>query len=141
MRLFLAIVLVSTSLLAAGSSFPITYEGGSLPLSHHKVTARFDNGSVVFLQHGQRLEVPVQNITAISCGSDVHRRMKVTKTEEDYIGVTWSAENQPVEALFKAHGREYRDFLKALESFTGRKAVDAHKAPVVVHYVLSPTTI
>lgn len=141
MRLSLLLICLSAAVFAAGGAYPVTYEGGSLPLSHHKVTARFDNGAVVFVQHGQRLEVPVQNITAISCGSDVHRRMKLTKTEKDYIGMTWTSDNREAEALFKLSGRGYRDFLKALESSTGKKAVDAHKVPVVVHYDLSPSTI
>ena len=141
MRLVFAFLGFSAALMAAGGSYPVRYEGGSLPLNHRKVTARVDNGSVVFQQHGQRLEVPVQSITAISCGSDVHRRLKVTKSEKDYIGVSWIAESREVEALFKARGREYRDFLKALESSTGKKAVDAHKVPVVVHYESSPTTM
>jgi len=141
MRLSLLIFGFSTALLAASGAYPVTYAGGGLPLSQRKVTARFDNGAVVFVQHGQRLTVPVRSITAISCGSDVHRRMKVARTEKDYIGVTWTSDNREVEALFKASGREYRDFLKALETSTGKKAVDAHKVPVVVHYGLSPTTI
>jgi len=138
MRLTLLFAFLSTALYAAAGAYPVTYEGGSLPLSHRKVTARFDNGAVVFAQHGQQLVVPVEDITAISCGSDVHRRMKLAKTEKDYIGVTWTSHNREAEALFKMNGREYRDFLKALEASTGKKAVDAHKVPVVVHY---PTII
>jgi len=138
MRLTLLFAFLSSALLAATGAYPVTYEGGSLPLSHRKVTARFDNGAVVFVQHGQHLAVPVEDITAISCGSDVHRRMKLAKTEKDYIGVTWINHNREAEALFKMNGREYRDFLKALEASTGKKAVDAHKVPVVVHY---PTII
>ena len=141
MRLTLAFVFLSTALLAATGAYPVTYEGGSLPLSHRKATARFDGGAVVFVQHGQRLVVPVENITALSCGSDVHRRMKLAKTEKDYVGMTWTNDNREAEALFKLSGREYRDFLKALETSTGKKAVDAHKVPVVVHYNLSPTII
>lgn len=141
MRLTLAFVFLSTALFAATGAYPVTYEGGSLPLSHRKVTARFDNGAVVFVQHGQRLVVPVRNITALSCGSDVHRHMKLAKTEKDYVGMTWTNDNREAEALFKLSGREYRDFLKALETSTGKKAVDAHKVPVVVHYNLSPTII
>lgn len=141
MRLVFLFISVSTALFAASGGYPATYEGGSLPLSHRKVTARFDSGAVVFVQHGQSLRVPVQDITAISCGSDVHRRMKLSKTEKDYIGMTWTSDNREAEALFKLSGRGYRDFLKALETSTGKKAVDAHKVPVVVHYDLSPTTI
>ena len=141
MRLTLAFAFFSTALLAATGAYPVTYEGGSLPLSHRKVTAKVDGGAIIFVQHGQQLAVPVQNVTAISCGTDVHRRMKLAKTEKDYIGVTWTRDNREAEALFKMNGREYRDFLRALESSTGKKAVDAHKVPVVVHYDPYPTII
>ena len=141
MKLSAIFLYFSTALLAASGAYPATYEGGSLPLNRSKVTASFHNGAVVFVQHGQRVSIPVQNITAISCGSDVHRWMPLVKTEANYIGVTWTRDHREVEAIFKMSGAEYRDFLKALEASTGKKAVNAHKVPVVVHYDLSPTTI
>lgn len=141
MRLSVIFLYFSTALLAASGAYPVTYEGGSLPLNRSKVTARVDRGAVVFEQHGQRFAVPVQDITAISCGSDVHRWMPMVKTESYYIGLTWTIGQREVEALFKMGGGEYRDFLKALEASTGKKAVDARKVGVVVHYGLSPTTI
>ena len=137
---FLSFVL-SSILAAANGKYPATYAGGTLPLSQHKVTARFDKDAVVFVQHGQRVTVPVSEITAISCGSDVHKRMPLLKTETYYIGVTWTSDHHDSEGLFRLNGGEYRDFLKALESSTGKKAVDAHKVPVVVHYGSLPTTI
>jgi hypothetical protein len=41
-----------------------------------------------------------------------------------------------VEVIFKLGSREYRDFIRALERSTGKKAVDATKVPTVVHYDL-----
>ena len=153
MRLWPVILYFSTALVIGNAAaFPVTYAGGNLPLRHDKVTARFDNGAIVFVQHGQRIAVPVENITAISCGSEVRRRfgaavlgvvpwMQLDKSETDYVGVTWKNDAREVEVLFKLGSREYRDFLSALEASTGKKAVNAHKVPVVVHYGLSPTTI
>jgi hypothetical protein len=129
------------ALLAASGGFPATYEGGGLPLSQSKVTARLETDTLVVVQHGQRIVVPVREITAISCGSDVRHRMPLVKTETYYIGFTWTSDHRPVEALFSMSGGEYRDFLKALETSTGKKAVDARKVPVVVHYGSLPTTI
>lgn len=136
---------VSGSLFASEAkapAFPATYEGGSLPLDHHKVTASIDNGVVVFTQHGQRIAVPVGNITEIACGSKVRRRLgfvplvRLGKSETDYVGVTWT-DNTRHEVLIRLNsGREYRDFVRALETSTGKKAVDAHKVATVVHYDL-----
>jgi hypothetical protein len=123
------------------AAYPVTYEGGSLPLSHARVSARFANGEVVFVQHGQRFAVPVESITEITCGSDVHRRIGFVRhvplntVETDYIGVTWTDASSH-DVLLKLNSREYRDFLAALEKWTGRKAVDPKKVPVVVHYDL-----
>jgi hypothetical protein len=141
MRPSVLFLFVSTALMAASGSFPATYEGGGLPLSQSKVRAHLEKDAVVFVQHGQQIRVPVREITAISCGSDVRHRMPLVKTETYYIGVTWTSDHRDVQALFSMSGGEYRDFLKALETSTGKKAVDAHKVPVVVHYGSLPTTI
>ena len=129
------------------TEFPATYEGGSLPMTHRKVIATFDGGNVIFVQHGQRFTVPFENITSISCGANVRRRfgasvlgvvpkMRLGTTEKDYVGVTWTADTRAVEVIFKLGSREYREFLRALERSTGKKAVDATKVPTVVHYDL-----
>ncbi len=154
MRLWPVVLYFAAALLVcqAAETFPVTYAGGNLPLKHDKVTASFDNGELVLVQHGQRIAVPAGNVTAISCGRDIRRRfgaavlgvvpwMQLDKAETNYVGVTWKDDTGEVEALFKLGSREYRDFLGALEASTGKKAVDPHKVPVVVHYGLSPTTI
>ena len=141
MRLSLLLLCFSTALLAASGFFPATYEGGGLPLSQSKVRAHLESDTLVFVQHGRRIAVPVREITAISAGSDVRHRMPLVKTETYYIGVTWTSDHGDVNALFSMSGGEYRDFLKALETSTGKKAVDARKVPVVVHYGSLPTTI
>ncbi|HEY2016681.1 MAG TPA: hypothetical protein VGH38_24425 [Bryobacteraceae bacterium] len=143
MKFWPTILLFSTALISANAAtqYPVQYEGGSLPMSHNKVTARVSGGEVIFVQHGQQFSVPVANITAISCGSDVHKRfgfvplVRFGTTETAYIGVTWT-DSARHEVLFKLNGREYRDFLNALEASTGKKAVDAHKVPSVVDYSL-----
>jgi hypothetical protein len=147
MRLWSAILYFSTALMVgkAETAFPVTYAGGSLPLRHDKVTAKFNGGAITFTQHGHRISVPVENITAISCGSEVRRRfgaavlgvvpwMQLDKAEKDYVGVTWNEDARKMEVLFKLSSREYRDFLSALEASTGKKAVNAHKVPMVVDY-------
>jgi hypothetical protein len=154
MKLGPVVLYFSAALLAcqAASTFPVTYEGGTIPLRHDKVTATIDQGTIVFLQHGRRVAVPVENVTAISYSSDVHRRFGAPvlgmvpftqwdKAETNYVGVTWKAGVRDMQVLFKLNSREYRDFLGALEASTGKKAVNPQKVPVVVRYGISPTTI
>lgn len=150
--LLLTIALLPAAALAkkSAAAFPATYAGGSLPLNHHKVHATLGKDEVVFMQAGRRIAVPVKNITDISCGTEVHRRlgasvlgvvplMHLGQTENHYIGVAWTGGAGSVsraQALLKLNRNEYRDFLAALEQVTGIKAVDTNQVPTVVHYAI-----
>jgi len=134
----------------AGGAYQVTYEGGSLPLSHAKATASLGKYEVVLEQGRYRVAVPVRNITGISCGSQVHSRPGAAvlgvlrlahygASEEDYIGVTWTGSagaGNPTEVLLKIPKGEYHAFVSALEAATGVKAVDPNRVPVVVRYGL-----
>jgi hypothetical protein len=148
--LFLSITLLSPAALAkkAAAEYPATYTGGSLPLNHNKVRAALGKDEVIFMQGGRRIAVPVKNITEISCGTEVRRRlgaavldvvplMHLGESENRYIGVAWtgaSGNTARAQALLKLNRNEYRDFLAALEQVTGIKAVNTNQVPTVVRY-------
>jgi hypothetical protein len=158
MKVWLLFVCLSLSLLplrAAGAkktgiSFPARYEGGTLPLDQHKITATVAEDEMVFLHGHQRFAIPLKNITAISCGTDTRRRfgavvlgvvpgMHLDKTEDHYVGVTWTDDvrgGSKIEAVLKLSNSEYRDFVAVLERLTGRKPVNTGKVPTIVRYDL-----
>ena len=135
-----------------GLTVPVKYEGGTLALSQGRIKATVAEDEVTLLHGSQKLAIPLQNITAVTCGIEVHRRfgapvlgmvprMHLEKTELHYIGLTWTDDNAgdkaaKIEAVLKLTSGEYRDFLAALERLTGRKAVNTGKVPTTVRYEL-----
>src|ERR1700690_447723 len=126
----LSISLLPSAMLAgkAETAYPVTYAGGTLPLDHDKAQATLRKDEVVFMQHSRRIAVPLKNITEISCGTEVHRRlgasvldvvpmMHLGETENHYIGVSWPG----AQVLLKLNRTEYRQLLAALEQLTGIK--------------------
>jgi hypothetical protein len=148
--LFLSIACLPHAALAkkAATDYPATYAGGSLPLNHNKVRAALGNDEVVFMQGGRRIVVPIKNITEISCGTEVRRRlgasvldvvplMHLGESENRYIGVSWAGVNGSAaraQVLLKMSRSDYRDLLAALEQKTGIKAVNTNQVPTVVRY-------
>jgi hypothetical protein len=155
MKILFGSLLLSVALLPSAAVaqkpatvYPATYAGGSLPLDHHKVRATLGKDEVVFMQGDRRIAVPVRNITEISCGTEVRRRlgasvldavpmMHLGESESRYVGVAWtgaSGNTSRAQVLLKLSRGEYREFLAALEHATGIKAVDTNQVPTVVHY-------
>ncbi|HUI54102.1 MAG TPA: hypothetical protein VLY04_03970 [Bryobacteraceae bacterium] len=163
MRLQSTVLGLSLVFLAAGAGFArepkqrtdialrLIYEGGGLPLQHHKVKATVGASEVVIAQRSRRIVVPVKSITEISCSAAMHRRMGAAaldivplmhlgETESRYVGVSWAGDGTTagrpvkVEVLFKVGKSEYQEFLAALERSTGLKAVDTRQVPTVVQY-------
>jgi len=148
--LFLSITLLPPAAVAKkpATEYPATYAGGSLPLNHHKVHAALGKDEVVFMQGNWRIAVPVKNITDISCGTEVRRRlgasvldvvplMHLGESETHYVGVAWTGNHgdaSRTQVLLRLNRSEYRDFLATLEQVTGIKAVDTNQVPTVVHY-------
>ena len=133
----------------ARNTYPVTYEGGSLPLSHNRIKASIESDGVVLAQHRHRIAVPVRDIVEISCGSQVHRRLGAAvlnaipglhlgEGETHYIGVAWAGGSQAAktEVLFRVNGSDYRQLLGSLERMTGKKAVDTTQVPTAVRYAL-----
>jgi hypothetical protein len=148
--LFLSIGLLPPAVLAkkAATEYPATYTGGTLNLDHHKVRAALGKDEVIFMQGERRIAVPVKDITEISCGTEVRRRlgasvldvvplMHLGESADHYIGVAWtgaSANAARAQVLLKLSRAEYREFLAALERATGIKAVDTNQVQTVVRY-------
>jgi hypothetical protein len=135
----------------AAASIPASYEGGTLPLNHSKVTARLGADEVVLVQRGRRISVPASSITEIACATGVHRRMGAAvldvvpymhlgETQKHYVGVTWvnaagaDPKTPKVEVLFKLNRTEYSAFLAGLERMTGKKAIDTNRTLTTVRY-------
>lgn len=100
-----------------GVPFPMKYEGGSLPLDQHdKLTTYVSKDEVVLVQGKQRFAVPVKDITEVSYGNDVHRRvgaavgvglvtlgvgalLLLVKTKKHYVGVVWTDASEATEVV------------------------------------------
>jgi len=125
----------------AKTEHTIMYEGGSLPLSHNKVKARFDKDAVVLVQRRHRIAVAGRDIVEISCGNEARHRfavpvLRARQTEIHYVAVTWTDDGRKVDMLFRVDSDNYREFLASLEQLTGKKAVDTRHVPMVVRYSL-----
>jgi len=97
-----------------GVMTPMKYEGGSLPLNQHdKLETFVTKDEVVLVQGKQRFMIPVKDITEVSYGNDVHRRvglaagvavvtlgigalLLLVKTKKHYVGIVWT--NKPAAA-------------------------------------------
>src|SRR5690348_4592018 len=133
------------------ATVPLKYEGGTLSLGQGKTLVTISQDKMVFTQGRYKLAIPLQNITMISCNTDVRRRfgalvlgavprLHLDLAETHYVGLTWIGTDRAgergarVEGVFKVSSAEYDDFLKTLERLTGRTAVDTRRVPTVVRY-------
>ncbi len=134
---------------SGGRVFPLTYEGGTLPLKqNHGVRAVLAGHQLMFVQHGSQFVAPVSKIRGISYATDVHRRFgaavlglvpvaDLDRVEECYVGVSWTDDSgKRMEALFRVKPGDCRALVAALEALTGKPAVDTRKTPTVVRYEL-----
>ena len=144
--LAIALVLAAGCAFAEGTKrtgviFSMKYEGGTLPFGQQKIRAKVAEDELLLIHGDRRLAIPLDHITALSCGVDVRRRtgagvlekiphMHLDKSEAYYVGLTWGGN----EAVLKLSASEYRDFVAALERLTGMKAVDTGRVPTVVRY-------
>ncbi len=136
------------------TAYPLVYEGGSLPLDRSKITATLGSDELIFERSKFRISIPAKDITRISCGNQVRKRLGATvldsvplvrpwETEIYYIGLTWNASqnggspaNAKAEAVLRLTKEDYHEFRAALEQMTGMKAVDTSQVPTVVRYML-----
>jgi hypothetical protein len=136
----------------AGVMTPMKYEGGSLPLDQHdKLKTYVGKDDVVLVQGNARYVIPVDSITEVSYGNDVHRRvglaagvavltlgvgalLLLVKTKKHYVGIVWedkytaatsTATAKKGGVVFKVGKGDYRGFMAALEGVAGIKVVSA----------------
>lgn len=148
--LFVSFTVLSANA-STGTRLPMRYEGGTLPLGQGKTKATISEDRLVFTQGHRKLAIPLQDITAIACNTDVRRRfgalvlgavprLHLDTAETYYVGLTWtsdSGDGQPAikwEGIFQLSGSEYSRFLTTLERLTGKKPVDTSRVPAVVRY-------
>jgi hypothetical protein len=147
--LCLVIPTMAATVPSSGVSFPMKYEGGSLPFDqHNKLKTTITETGVLLDQGKNHFSVPTKSITEVSYGNDVHRRvgaaiglamvsfgigafMLLAKTKKHYVGMTWldaGTADKPESkggVVFKVGKGDYRGFLTALEGKTGLRAVNA----------------
>ena len=97
---------------SSGVKFSMKYEGGSLPFKQHKkLKVWLKSDEIIFKQKKKEFVIPTNNVTELSYGNDVHRRvgqavglglvsfgigalMLLVKTKKHYVGVTWSEDQK-----------------------------------------------
>ena len=136
-----------------GVTVPIRYAGGTLPLSQGKGVAHISGDRVIFSHGREKVAIPLQNLTSISCSIDARRRfgapvlgvlplLHLDTATEHYVGLTWAGDSREgapagrMEAVLQLNGSEFGDFLATLERVTGKKAVNSKSVPTVVRYGL-----
>lgn len=148
MRIFLAIALsltMSVGMVAADTSYKVTYDGGSLTDLKAGTGLHMFIGAkeVRFVKDGQEVTaVPTSAITEISYGQDVHRRVgtavavgvftlglgaltALSKSKKHFVGLTWADADKKGGLAMQCDKNEYRGILAGLEGVSGKKAVDS----------------
>lgn len=148
MKKLFALVLCALFPLAAfagDNSYKIVYDGGSLSSAKAGTGMRLyieGNNVRIVRDKTDVAVIPASNITEISYGQDVHRRvgaaigvavvslgvgalLALTKSKKHYIGLTWDSNGQKGGLAFQADKSDYRGLLTGLEGITGKKAVDS----------------
>src|SRR5215472_17249656 len=58
----------------SGLTVPVTYAGGTLPITQGKIKATVEEDALVLHHRSQKVSIHIQSITAISSGTDIRRR-------------------------------------------------------------------
>jgi len=147
MRL-LGMVMLCCSLVvsaSAGEGYKLKYDGGSLGdlKTGADVRLLFSSEAIRFeSKYGELLKLKPSNVTEISYGQDVHRRvgaaiglavvsfgvgalMALTKSKKHFIGLTWDDNGKKGGVAFQADKNDYRGVLAGLEGVTGKKAINS----------------
>jgi len=131
--------------IAGENGYKVTYDGGSIADTKAGVGIKFfiEGDHVRFTRGGKDIAlIPVNSITEISYGQDVHRRvgtaiglavfslgigalMLLSKSKKHYVGLTWADGEKKGGLVFQADKSEYRGIIAGLEGVTGKKAVDS----------------
>lgn len=141
---FLLCLFVPTMALA-DSSYKVMYDGGSLQglKTGQKAHLYIDADRVrVVKGKNEIISIPASDITEISYGQDVHRRvgaaiglavvslgvgalMALTKSKKHYVGLTWATADHKGGFAMQCDKTDYRGVLAGLEGVSGKKAVNS----------------
>ena len=133
------------SAFAGDNGYKIAYDGGSLPDLKAGTDIRlYIEGSNMRIANDKAdiAVIPVSDVTEISYGQDVHRRvgaaigigvftlglgalMLLSKSKKHFVGLTWDDGGKKGGFAFQADKSDYRGLLAGLEGVTGKKAVDS----------------
>jgi hypothetical protein len=128
------------------AGYTVKYSGGSLPtVKGGQDLKLFLSQNAISLNNNNKTEavsIPVNAITEISYGQEVHRRIGTaaglavislgigalvafSKSKKHYVGVVWDAgDGKRGGIVLQADKNEYRGLIAGLEGVTGKKAVD-----------------
>jgi hypothetical protein len=148
---FALAVLLLSPLANAGSGngkFSVEYEGGNLALKQHKVLkATLGADEVILKQGGRQFTLSSGQVVSVIEGSQQRRTgfihgigpLRERIKTEHYVGVSWGGKaadgnGASEEIVFKVRESKYPAFLASLEELTGKKAINADKTGLTVHY-------
>ena len=130
------------------SKFSVEYEGGNLALKQHKaLKATLAADEVILKQGGRQFTLSGGQVVSVIEGSQ-HRRagfshgigpLRERIKTEHYVGVSWAGNatdgnEASEEIVLKVRESQYPAFLASLEGLTGKKAMNADKTGLTVHY-------
>jgi hypothetical protein len=128
------------------NTYKVMYDGGSL------LGIKSGEGAKLVLEQktiriqdkkdAELVAIPVDAVTEISYGQDVHRRvgaaiglavisfgigalMALSKSKKHYVGLTWADGDKKGGFAMQCDKNDYRGILAAIEGITGKKAVDS----------------
>jgi CxxC motif-containing protein (DUF1111 family) len=142
--------LMPAAIFPSDNSYKVAYDGGSIPgvKAGTGMKLYFDSSEIRLVKDKNDVVViPVQAVTEISYGQDVHRRvgaaiglaivsfgigalMALTKSKKHYVGLTWADGDQKGGFAMQCDKNDYRGVLAGLEGVTGKKAVNSETMTV-----------
>jgi hypothetical protein len=143
-------LLVPAMLIAADTTYKVTYDGGSISdvKAGTGIQLAISGDKIRFVKDGKELTtIPATAVTEISYGQDVHRRvgsavavgiftlgagalMALTKSKKHFVGLTWADGDKKGGLAMQCDKNEYRGILAGLEGITGKKAVNSETMTV-----------
>jgi hypothetical protein len=131
---------------AAEDGYKVKYDGGSISnvKTGSDIRLVMAGNKIEFMdgKSGVLLDILASDVTEISYGQDVHRRvgaaiglatisfgvgalMALTKSKKHFVGLTWATKDNKGGLAVQCDKNDYRGILAGLEGVTGKKAVDS----------------
>jgi hypothetical protein len=130
---------------AGDNGYKVKYDGGSITDIKTGATLNLvmAGNQIEFMEKASQIvSIPASDVTEISYGQDVHRRvgaaiglatlsfgvgalMALTKSKKHFVGITWASGDKKGGLAIQCDKKDYRGILAGLEGVTGKKAVDS----------------